>query len=154
MNQREVIRQSWARRKKAAALSTHFKKADEFFQMIEEQPDLCWEDLASEFRRNYYDAFDLIVPTLLDTDDPLITYNLIRFSDQNQPKEMAALQNVARESDSERHQVALLTLADTKKKEFTTILRGRKDLPQAVSRTLRPPTPSPAPAAGGKKEGN
>lgn len=154
MNQREVIRQSWARRKKAAALSSHFNKADEFFQMIEEQPDLCWEDLVDEFRRNYYDAFDLIVPTLLDADDPLITYNLIRFSDQNQPKEIAALQHIARESDSERHQVALLTLADTKRKDLTNVLRGRKDLPQVVSRTLRPPTPSPAPAASGKKEGN
>ena len=150
MNQREVIRQSWARRKKAAVLSSHFNKADEFFQMIEEQSDLCWEDLANEFRRNYYDAFDLIVPTLLDTDDPLITYNCIRFSDQNQPKEIAALQHIARESDSERHQVTLLTLANTKKKELTTVLRGRKDLPQAVRLTLR--SPSAAPAAGEKKE--
>ena len=149
MNQREVIRQSWARRKKASTLSPHFDKAAEFFQMIEEQPDLCWEDLAAEFRRNYYDAFDIIVPTLLDTDDPLITYNCVRFSDQSQPKEMAALQHIARESDSDRHQVALLTLADTKKQELTTVLRGRKDLPQAVRLSLRPP--SAAPAAEGEK---
>ncbi len=149
MNQREVIRQSWMRRKKAAALSSHFQKADEFFQMIDEQKDLCWEDWVDEFRRNYYDAFDLIIPTLLDTDDPLITYNLIRFSDQNQPKEVIALQNVARESGSERHQITLMALANTKKKEVTTVLRGRKDLPQAVRLTLRPP--SAAPAAGEKK---
>jgi hypothetical protein len=143
MNQRAVIRQIWDRRKKTLAPTPQVEKAEAFFRLVDEQTDMCWEALAEEFRRNYYDAVDEIVSVLLETDDPLIIYNCIRFSDQSRPQEVAAMKRVARECDCERHQVSLLTLANTKAKEVTTVLRARKDLPQVVRAALKPATPPP-----------
>lgn len=148
MNQREVIRQIWERRKKTLAHSPQSAKAEAFFQLVEEQPSACWEELVEEFRRNYYDAVEVVASVLLETDDPLIIYNCIRFSDQSRSQEIAALQRVARDCDCERHQVSLLTLANTTAKEVTTVLRARKDLSQMVRAALKPVT---VPSAPGKK---
>jgi hypothetical protein len=149
MNQREVLRKIWERRKKTLASSPQAAKAEAFFQLVEEQPNACWEELVDEFRRNYYDAVEIVASVLLETDDPLIIYNCIRFSDQSRPQEIAALQRVARDCDCERHHVSLLTLANTKAKAVTTTLGARKDLPQMIRAALKSVA---EPSAPGKKK--
>ena len=144
MNQRAVIRQVWDRRKKTLTPTPQVEKAEAFFRLVDERTDMCWEDLVDEFRRNYADAVDEIAAVLLETDDPLIIYNCIRFSDQSRPQEIAAMKRVARDCDCERHHVGLVALANTKAKEVTTVLQARKDLPQAVRAAMKPPAPRPS----------
>lgn len=139
MQQRDIILQAWERRRALIADTPGRRKADAFFAMVRTQLDICWQELADEFRRNYYDAFDEIIPVLLATDDPLIIYNCVRFADLKSPKEMAALEHVVRGCDSAKHQVTMRTLAETQAEGLLQALREKRDLPQAVRAALRPP---------------
>jgi hypothetical protein len=144
MNQRAVIREIWERRKRTLAPSPQAQKAEAFFQFVDEHTDMCWEELAEEFRENYADAAEIVVSVLLETDDPLIVYNCIRFADQSRAPEIAAMKRIAHDCDLERHQVGLVALAKTQAKEVTTILRARKELPSAVRTALKAPGAAPA----------
>jgi hypothetical protein len=138
MNQRDVILKSWERRRALLANTPSRRKAEAFFELVRQQTEICWEGLADEFRRNYYEAFDEIVPVLLETDDPLILYNCVRFADLNNPKEVAAAQQLIRGASSEKHQVTLRTLAETQKSELLPTLHEKQDLPESVRAALRP----------------
>jgi hypothetical protein len=111
MNQRQEIIDAWNRYSKTAYRSPQFQKAQDFFTMMDQRPDICWDDLVTEFRRNYYDAFDVIVPVLMSTDNPLIMHNCARFADLNNPKEVDAAKTFIRNCDADKHQVTLQRLA-------------------------------------------
>ncbi len=112
------------------------QKGQTFFEMIRNKPRLCWEELVEEFRRDYYDAFDEIVPILFATNDPLIIFNCIQFADLNEPKEVAILQQFIRDCDAEKHQVSLRFLAEKQEPEFLTTLRQKQALPASVQEVL------------------
>jgi hypothetical protein len=141
MNQRDLVLKIWERRRPLLADTPRKRKAEAFFDLVRQQTEICWEGLADEFRRNYYDAFEEIVPVLLETDDPLIIYNCVRFADLNNPKEVAAAQQLIRASSAEKHQVTLRTLAETQKSELMPALREKRDLPESVRAVLRPDRP-------------
>jgi hypothetical protein len=141
MNQRKVILKIWERRRALLADTPRRRMAEAFFDVVRQQMEMCWEGLADEFRRNYYPAFDLIVPVLLETDDALILYNYVRFADLNNPKEVAAAQQLIRASNSGKHQVTLRTLAQTQKSELLSTLREKQDLPESVRAALKPERP-------------
>jgi len=61
----EVILAVWKRHRAANIHSPQIKKADAFFGLIAGKQDDCWEELAGEFRINYYDVYELIAQTLL-----------------------------------------------------------------------------------------
>lgn len=86
------------------------KKAAAFFRLVAERRDLHWEELQSLFRDEYYDAFDLIIPPLLATDDPLIVYNCLRFADFSNPKEADVFKQFVLTCDIEKHQATLLQI--------------------------------------------
>lgn len=88
------------------------KKADEFFRLVAERGDLHWDELAKKFREEYYDAFDLIIPPLLATDDPLIVYNCLRLADLSDPKEAGVFKKFVRECDIEKHQATLYAISE------------------------------------------
>jgi hypothetical protein len=111
MNQRREILQAWAKYSATAYPSPQLKKAQAFFQLISDRPDICWDELVTEFRKNYYDAFDQIIPVLISTDDPLIVYNCVRFADLDNPKEVETLRNFVRTCDPQKHQLTLQALA-------------------------------------------
>lgn len=111
MNQRQEIMEAWNRYSATAYRSPQFQKAQAFFEMMNQRPNICWDDLATEFRRNYYDAFDVIVPVLMSTDNPLIMYNCVRFANLNNPKEVDAAKTFIRSCNAEKHQVSLQALA-------------------------------------------
>jgi hypothetical protein len=141
MNQRDMVLKIWERRRALLADTPRRRKAEAFFDLVRQQTDICWEGLADEFRRNYYDAFEEIVPVLLETDDPLILYNCVRFADLNNPKEVTALQQLIRGASGEKHQVALRTLAETQTPALLPTLREKQDLPEVVRAALRPDRP-------------
>jgi hypothetical protein len=141
MNQRDLVLKIWERRRPLLADTPRRRKAEAFFDLVRQQTEICWEGLADEFRRNYYEAFDEIVPVLLETDDPLIIYNCVRFADLNNPKEVAAAQQLIRASSGEKHQVTLRTLAETQAPELLPALREKRDLPESVRAAIRPDRP-------------
>jgi hypothetical protein len=141
MDQRHTILNNWVRRRALLADTPSRRKADAFFDLVRQQTETCWEGLVDELRRNYYDAFDEIIPVLLETDDPLILYNIVRFADLNNPREVAALQQLIRGVSGEKHQVTLRTLAETQKSELMQVLRAKQDLPEPVRAALRPDRP-------------
>jgi hypothetical protein len=130
MNQREVILAAWEKHRAANIHSPQIKKADAFFGLIAEKQGDCWEELADELRANYYDAYELIAQTLLETDDPLIVHNLIRFSDFSEPKELDAIKHLIDKVDPDRHEVNLIELAGEAK--LQPALKRKSRLSKAV----------------------
>jgi hypothetical protein len=117
------------------------RQADAFFELVRQQTEICWEGLVDEVRRNYDDVLDEIVAVLLETDDPLILYNVSRFADLNNPKEVTAIQQLIRGASGEKHQLTLRALAETQKSELMPALRNKPDLPESVRAALRPDRP-------------
>ena len=112
------------------------RKAEAFVDLIEQNPDMCWDDLAREFRDNYYDAFDEIVPALTAIDDPLVTYNCVRLADANNVKEVQAMKQVAESVDSYKHQVSLRAMVKTRSDELLPVIKGKADLPNSLRVSL------------------
>lgn len=134
MNQQQEILQSWNRYSATAVRSPQFLKAQQFFQLISDRPDLCWEALVPEFRKNYYDAFEIIVSVLKDTDDPMIIHNLVRFADLSNPQEANATKTFIQNCNPDKHQVTLMELAAVP--DMRTELQKKPVLPDSVRTSL------------------
>lgn len=130
MNQRATIRAAWERYKKTHPNSPHLQTAQAFFDYMEAKPDICWEDLTVDFRRNYYDAFDEIVGTLLEADHPLIIYNATRFANFDNPRELEAAKKVIQQIDPDKHQTSLVQLAQVSNLQPSLKVKGH--LPDSV----------------------
>jgi hypothetical protein len=112
------------------------RRAQAFVDLVEQNPDMCWDDLAQEFRNNYYEAFDEIVPALAAIDDPLVTYNCVRLADANNAKEVQAMKQVAETADSYKHQVSLRAMVKTRSEELLPVIKGKADLPNSLRVSL------------------
>lgn len=141
MDQRHTILKNWERRRALLPDTPRRRKVDAFFDLVRQQTETCWEGLIDELRRDYADVLDEIIPVVLETDDPLILYNIVRFADLNNPREVAVLQQLIRGVGGEKHQVTLRTLAETRKPEVMQVLRAKQDLPEYVRAALRPERP-------------
>jgi hypothetical protein len=130
MNQRQEILDAWAKYSASAYRSSQFVKAQGFFQLIEDRTDMCWEDLVSEFRNHYYDAYDTIVPVLLSTNDPLIVHNVARFADLNSAKEADTVKNIVANADPVRQQATLQAFAAVP--ALQPVLMKKAQLPDTV----------------------
>jgi hypothetical protein len=130
--------QAWNRYSATAYRSPQFQKAQAFFEMMNQRPDICWDDLVTEFRQNYYDAFDVIVPVLMSTDDPLIMNNCVRFANLSNPKELDAAKTFIRNCNAEKHQVSLQALAAVP--SLQPDLNSKAGLPTSVRTALSPKT--------------
>jgi len=111
-------------------------KVEAFRQVLDQQRDICWQDLVPQFRETYYDAYEEVSSAMFSTDDPLVVYNLVRYADFSRPQEIAAHVKFIRECDAEKHQVALRALARTKVPELIEAIQQRDDLPETVSEAL------------------
>jgi hypothetical protein len=136
MDQRIEVLTAIKQRLATRADSPNKRRAQAFVDLIEQNPDMCWDDLAEEFRSKYYDAFDEIVPALTGLDDPLVTYNCVRLADANNVKEVQALKQVAESADSYKHQVSLRAMAKTRSAELLPVIKGKADLPNSLRVTL------------------
>jgi hypothetical protein len=140
MNQRQTILNAWERRRKLRPASPQLAKAQAFFDLISQESDRCWPDLVTTFRRSFSDAYDEIVPVLLDTDDPLVIYNTTQVLDMNNPKDADVAKRVVAGFDSQKHLASMLTLA--KIPELQPALRQKASLPQPIRDALNPAAPA------------
>jgi hypothetical protein len=136
MDQRAVVLKAIKQTMATSADSPRKRKAQAFVDLIEQNPDMCWDDLAREFRDNYYDAFDEIIPALTSIDDPLITYNCVRLADTNNVKEVQAMKQVAESVDSYKHQVSLRAMVKTRSEDLVPVIKGKADLPNSLRVSL------------------
>ena len=104
--------------------------------MVRTQEQLCWDEFVEEFRKNYYDIFDELIPPLFATDDVLIIHNCIRFADLSEPKEVEFLTKFIQECDAEKHQVSLRELAETQQPDLMAALQRKEKLPESVQEVL------------------
>ena len=123
------------RRRARAAVSSR-QKVQSFLEMVRTQEQLCWDEFVEEFRKNYYDVFDEIIPPLFATDDVLIIHNCIRFADLSEPKEVEFLTKFIQECDAEKHQVSLRELAETQQPDLMAALQRKEKLPESVQEVL------------------
>lgn len=138
MLERGKILQAWKLRSRNYA-DTHRKRlAQSFFDYMRNNPGACYDDLEQEFRRNYYEAIDEILPAVLDIDDPLVTYHVIKRADLNNAKEASAVQNLIQQVDGVKHQVTLRELARSGTDDVRATLRAKPDLPPKVILALNP----------------
>lgn len=146
MLQRQTIGEVLERRRATHGDSPQFQKAAEFFQMAMARQEICWDDLVLEFRRNYKDALHEIVAVLLETDDPLIIFHMLRVLDSKDPQEAEAVQNIVRDLDPEKHEVSMLGLIG--EPSLRAALKKKKNLPESVRAALEPSAaPAEKPAA-------
>ena len=137
MHQKIAIMEAWRKATRFRAGSPQFEKAQAFFDMLRERPAVCWSpELVTEFRRQYYDAFDEIVSTLFATDDPLIIYQCLQHADFTKPKEVEAFQQFIGDCDPEKHQVTLRALAGTQVPELRKAVEAKKHLPDSMREAL------------------
>jgi hypothetical protein len=141
MDQRARVLKIWEGRRALMADSPRRRQVDAFFELVRQQPEICWEGLVDEVRRSYAAVLDEIVAVLLDTDDPLILYNITRFADLNNPREVTAIQQLIQSASGEKHQLSLRAVAETQKPELMPALRQKPDLPESVRAALRPDRP-------------
>ena len=95
-----------------------------------------WEHGLQEFRERYYDAFDHVVPPLLQSDDKLLRLMLIRHADLSKRRELNLLKRFAETADPIRDEPELLAIASLGHKSLDRAIRARggltPDLRQAV----------------------
>jgi hypothetical protein len=131
-----AIMEAWRKALVSCGFTT-VGKAQAFFDMLSARSEVCWgPELATEFRRHYYDAFDEIVSALFATDDPLIIYQCLQHADFTKPKEVEAFQEFIRNCDPEKHQVILRELAETQVPELRKAVKAKKHLPDSVREAL------------------
>ena len=106
-----------------------------YVQKLKDNPDICWPDLAADFRQNYYDLFDVLVPQVFQSDAPMVIYKLVENLDLTKDNEAKAVTDFARTCDVQKHQLTLMTLAGSQVPAIKALAEDRL-------KTLQPPTPA------------
>ena len=104
-----------------------------YVQKLKDNPDICWPDLAADFRRNYYDLFDVVVPQVFKSDAPMVIYKLVENLDLTKDNEAKAVADFARSCDVQKHQLTLMKLAASPVRAIKALAEDRlKTLQQAA----------------------
>jgi hypothetical protein len=136
MLQREVVKQALEHRRATHGNTPQFQKAAELIEQALNSPDDCWDELVREFRRNYTDAQDEIVAILMQTDDPLIIFHLLRVADLSEPAEAEGVRKIVRDLDPDKHEVSVLGL--TGEPSLRAAIKKKEGLPASVRAALNP----------------
>ena len=107
----------------------------QYVQKLKDNPDICWPDLATDFRRNYYDLFDVLVPQAFKSDAPMVIYNMVEYLDLTKDNEAKAVADFARTCDVQKHQLTLMKLAASQ-------VPAIKKLAEDRLKTLQQPAPA------------
>ena len=106
-----------------------------YVQKLKDNPDICWPDLAADFRHNYYDLFDVVVPQVFKTDAPMVIYNLVENLDLTKDNEAKAVADFARSCDVQKHELTLMKLASSRVPAIKALAKDRL-------KTLQQPAPA------------
>lgn len=101
---RDLVRQTWADKGVYAVTDARLQ---EFLTYVDEHELDCWEELVAEFRKSYYDLFELVVPPLMAVDDTPLRLALIHSLDVRRRQESSLLRTFVGSADPEKHAVEL-----------------------------------------------
>jgi len=135
MFQRNVAKQRWVAAKLYQAPDAHLKA---FLDYADTNPAACWDDLAAQFRKDYYDLFDRIVPPLAASSDRALRVQLFVHLDPKQPKELALMRDFIRSADPAADQPELRAIASLKDSAVQKELASRPGVASMLA-------PSPPP---------
>jgi hypothetical protein len=107
----------------------------QYLQKLKDNPEICWPDLATDFRRNYYDLFDTLVPQVFKSDAPMAIYNLVENLDLTKDNEAKLAADFARTCDAQKHQLTLMKLASSRVPAIKALAKDRL-------KTLQQPAPA------------
>ena len=126
---RDRVRQVWA---DAGVFDVKDARVRAFLDHVEANPTACFPEFAVEFRRAYYDLFDVLIPPLLAADDQELMLHLIKVADTRRRKEVATLRAFAAKADAKIHKVALEEIKRLKLRDPITKRTPTKRKPVAA----------------------
>lgn len=112
MHERVAIVRRLRQVKNAPRPTSAQKKAEAFLDVIRQKKEACWPELVKEFREDYYDCFEDIIPRLVETDDPQVMMLLVEYADLQQKKEVETLLNFVKKCDPGKHGGFLTMLSE------------------------------------------
>jgi hypothetical protein len=127
MIQRSIVWRAWLRSRNDRIASPKNDRLRQFFDEMEAHPGDCWDALVPTLRSGYDDVMEEIVTLLISTDDPLIIYNLFRFADFGNARELRIIHKFILNCDAERHRCTLQFLSGFKACESELRQRGLLD---------------------------
>jgi hypothetical protein len=107
-------------------------KMKEFLDSIDKQKADCWPEFIKQFREQYYDLFDDVIPPLLYGKDRLVRSIIIRAIDTEQKKEMNIAKEFVRKADGVTHEKDLLALTSKKNKTLNKEILKKPHLTKLV----------------------
>jgi hypothetical protein len=120
-----AMRKIW---RKAGLYESKTRTIRDFLDFVGAEPPSDWEHGLQEFRDRYYDAFDQVVPPLLQSDDKLLRLMLIRHADLSKRRELNLLKRFAETADPIRDEPELLAIATLGHKSLDRAIRERGGL--------------------------
>ena len=132
---RDLAKRKW---REAGLYRSKKSSVRSFLKYIEDNPLDCWDEAIKVFRKRFYDAFDDLVPPLLDTDDKLMRLIVIRRLNVNKRKELDVLKRLAKELDAQDDVLELKAVALVRNKSVLSVLKSRKDLSMEVRHIIEP----------------
>ncbi len=132
---RDLAKRKW---REAGLYKSKKSSVQSFLKYIEDNPLDCWDESIKVFRKRFYDAFDDLVPPLLDTDDKLMRLIVIRRLNAKNRKELDLLKKLAKDLDAHEHELELKAVALVRNKSVLSVLKSRQDLSMEVRHIFEP----------------
>lgn len=136
MHLRDLIKQRWA---DEGLYVSKKARLQAFLKYIDDNSLECWDECVKEFRDNYYDLFDELIPPLMKTRDKLLHLILIRNMDLSKPKEVKLLKGFIKQAEPIEDEPELLAIAKLRHEGLTAQLYKQKKVTDDLRRMLQPP---------------
>lgn len=133
MYQRSRVLQLW---EQAGIKKSRSKHVRDFVKFVEKTSGIGWQGYAKKLRKDYPRAFKEVITPLLESDDPLITANILHTVDLKKKNERDTVTIFAQKTDSKKHAFDLELLVKIGTDSIKKELEKRKDLPPRVRQLL------------------
>jgi hypothetical protein len=135
MKERFLIHKAWQQVRSTITASSRRQRADEFFALLESNPEITWEEMEREAREKYPDLAPEIFSTIVETDEPLLVHNSLPFAQLADTRVAEVFKRFIRKADPEKHEFTFAFLAA--QREMKPELKARRDLPDSVLQALK-----------------
>lgn len=136
MHIRDLAKQRW---REAGLYDSKKAKLRAFLKYVDHHPEQCLDEYEKEFRENYYDLFDDLIPPLFDTDDKLLRILLINRIDVKKRKERNLLKEFVKTANAIEDERELIAIAKRQHKGLAEELLKRREISNKVRRAVKPP---------------
>jgi hypothetical protein len=130
MYQRILILKKW---EQIGLKKSGKKKVKDFIEFVKNNPKKGWKDWADKITGDYYDAFNDLIPPLMNIGSNIINLNLIAHLDSKKyHKVKNLLKEFIKDADSQKMRPTLEAIAKLKIISLNNALKAKKALPLGV----------------------